>query len=273
MEVEYDILTHVVFRHNYFSGLKLECISVHPGQDTALQMLNIGLLFKSYKDGFALIYEKSRDGQERGKKELLDGSVKLRFNIMLTDSNFFNYTEGGMDSLADSVYYFHNANAGSEKTMKLHKDEFVSQADIYPSENLNGKIHSKPFAFVELRLDENLANEYTITFREKQTYWRYLLLSEHLKSLQNPAILGEQVVFSGPEKLLLPDQKEALCFESTAPISLSQVPAKHFMLVENYENQTSAYRVVMRLLPSPNINNISSAKKNEKNMYSEIFIY
>ncbi|MDP4209279.1 MAG: hypothetical protein Q8928_10755 [Bacteroidota bacterium] len=277
MQVEYDILTNVIYRHRYFSNLKLECFSIHPDKSSEDVMLNNGLIFKPFKDGFVLLYEAYSNGQRRERVEILDSSITLRYYLTLTDNNFFNYTDGGMDNLVDSIYYLHNINDNRTKPSLgslLHLDEFVSKADIYSCKSFGETFSIKPFAIIDIHLNKELLTEYSLIFKEKQTYWRYVLVSEYLKNLQQPAILGEQEIFIGPDNIQLPNKQEALYFTSNIPISLSQSPLKHFKLVENYEKGSPAYRVVMRLLPTPNPANISTISniRNDK-IYSDIFIY
>jgi len=275
---EYNILTNITFRHRYFSNQKLECLSVHPSQGAEKTMLNEGLMFKPFIDGFVLLYETSFD-QPRARKDALKNGEPLRFYVTLKDSNFFNYTEGGMENLAGSVYAFRNNRANEDALVladQLHREEFVSKEDVVLCKDLDEQFFSKPFALLDVYLTENLKTEYTITFKEKQTYWRYILVSDHLKCLKQPAILGDQETFKGPFEMRLPDKRNVLYFVSEKPISLSQATLKHFKLVENYENELLAQRVVKRLLPVPDTSTISAfgnANPNDKNYYSEIYIY
>ena len=279
MQVEYDILTNISFRHEYFSSTRLECLTVRTNKSTEDLMLNRGLLFKPFKDGFALLYETLQNGEQRNKATLLEGALTLRFYVTLTDPNFFNYTDANMQHVAASVYYFHNNKATRPESFSanlLHQEEFISEADEVSYEDFGERSFTKPFALIDLNLNEALQAEYSLHFKEKKTYWRYVLVGDHLKDLQQPAILGEQEVFDGPDKLLLPDKREALSFVSSTPISLKQRPEKQFKLVENYEAGATSHKVIIRSLPVPDITRISSlgnlGEKNKKNMYSEIFI-
>ncbi len=279
MQVKYNILTNIVFQHKYFSHQQLECLTVLPSKTTERFMLNNGMIFKSFNNGFTLLYETDKNGLEKNKEVLLSDDLILRFYLFLTDANFYNYTESGFENITSSLYYFHNIIEKRKNPFSpslLHQKEFVSESDILPLEEQEEQYFRKPFALIDIRLNNNLLSEYALSFKEKQTYWRYLLMSEHLKELQKPAILSNQIIFNGPITKKLSNKREVICFESNKPISLNQVPINHFKLVENFENETSSFRVVIKLLPTPDINNISSIEDSqEKNKikYSEIFIY
>jgi hypothetical protein len=66
-----------------------------------------------------------------------------------------------------------------------------------------------------------------------------------------------------------------MAFESKNAIQLSSKPEKVFQLVENYQPETGRYKVVLSVLPNPNVKLISSIHtetQNTKNKFSEIFI-
>lgn len=278
MHIKYEILTNILFRHKYFSHQRLECLSVQPSKSTEQLLLNNGLVFKSFKDGFALFYESFSNGDAQTKQSLQMRNITLRFYVTLSESSFFNYTEIGKMDISTTFYHFHNMfeRKDSFAPNLLHQEEFVSEADSISEEEHGEQYFRKPFALVDININNEILDEYVISFKEKQTYWRYILMSEHLKELHQPAILGEQAIFNGPIKKVLPNKSEVLSFESNKPISLNQVPLKHFKLVENYENESSLYKTVIRLLPTPNTNSISSIKDitdSKPTEYSEIFIY
>jgi hypothetical protein len=278
LQVEYDILTNVLYRHRYFSNQRLECLAVRPALSAETYLLNNGLILKSFKDGFALLYETSNNGQRHDKSEILDNTITLRFYLTLNDNSFYNYTDGQIDNLTETVYYFHNLNENEESMFaanRLHHDEFVSQSDVSFLASLGEITNNKTFAVIDIRLKEELPVEYFIYFKEIQTYWRYVLVSDYLQNLHQPAILGEKEFFDGPNKIELPNKQDALCFISSEPISHIQIPLNRFKLVENYTKESSSYRVVKRMLPSPDpssISNIGGIREIDKK-YSDIFIY
>lgn len=279
MQLKYKLLTNILFRHKYFSHQRLECLKVQPSQKAMVYLQNNGLIFKPYNDGFTLFYETSEKEEQDTLNNINLLDIQLRFYLTLTDPFFFNYTEIGKIDIASSFFYFTNITLTNLKASTpdvLHQQEFASENDIISDQDHNEEYFRNPFAVIDINISNKLLTEYKITFKEKQTYWRYILMSEHLRELHNPAILNEHIKFSGPQKAILPNKSEAIYFESDQPISLFQTQPNQFKLVENYENEISLYRSVIKHLPTPNINLISSigiASNNMLSNISEIFIY
>ncbi len=269
MNSQYSILFQVNFRHAYFAGEIPDCFSVRPTADTDAFLLNQGMLFKSRRDGFAIAFESYNNGQQYTAADALAHDHKLTFVMGLSDPLFFNYTDV-IGDIANSVFLFrNNTTAGS---LVLHASEYVGTEDLVKLEELGYPFFRKPFALIELHLNTMRAGEYAVQFREKSTYWRYLLVSDHLRELQRPAVLNGSVVFNGPVEIELPGNKRALAFESEQPLSISQRPGKNFQLVENYDAETNKGKAVIKMLPHPDVNCISRLGPSNGKYYSEIFI-
>lgn len=279
MNSAYNILTTVSFKHRYFSDLKFNGLQVVPDTNSRRIMVNHGLVFKSSRDGFRIFFETGAESLEQQLKEIIDHKINLRFILTLTDPLFYNYTSGFTNNLATGTLYFHNSVEKREQASSdfaLHTGEFASEKEVLNLKDLDIDYFTRPFGIIDLYLVEGLLQDYSISFREKETYWRYVLVSDHLKHLTDPAIVYDTEIFDGPKKIALPDQREAVTFESTAPIGLFQLPKKVFKLVENFDAATLKYKVVLNTLPLPDINALSvlpREKGKETLSYSEIFIY
>lgn len=279
MNSAYNILTTVSFKHRYFSDLKFNGLQVVPDSDSMRTMVNHKLVFKSSRDGFRIFFETGDETTEQQRKEILEHKITLRFILTLTDSLFYNYTSGLTNNLASGTLYFHNNVENREQVSSeftLHTGEFVSEKEVVNLKDLGMDYFTRPFGIIDLYLSDGLLQDYSISFREKETYWRYVLVSDHLKHLTDPAVVYDTEIFDGPKKIALPDQREAVTFESTAPIGLFQLPKKVFKLVENFDAATLKYKVVLNTLPLPDINALSvlpREKGKEALNYSEIFIY
>jgi hypothetical protein len=134
----------------------------------------------------------------------------------------------------------------------------------------------KPFAILDLKIAPELPENYSLNFKSKETIWRYILLGEHLQSLNNPSILDNTGAepFEGPEWLKV-SGTNGLAFRSKQAISLSDSSIQNFQLVENFDAATGRYKVIMRALPKANPESITLIKDENtiaNNNYSEIFI-
>jgi hypothetical protein len=155
-------------------------------------------------------------------------------------------------------------------------------------ENTEGRTFEKPFAILDLLLQPGLEGNYQIAFQPPSTWWNYILVSDHLKELNNPAIIntGTKENFAGPSTIRLRDDRAGLSFVSPAPIGLKQEPAATCMLVENFDPATGKYKVVLPTLPGPDTRIVSGARgkpaartpdkpaaPGNPTFFSEIFLY
>lgn len=269
MNSHYSILFRVNFRHAYFAGEVPDCFSVKPTVETERFMLNHGLLFKTKHDGFTIAFESYRNGTEYTAGSILGQEESLMFVLSLRDALFFNYTDATAKDVGSSVFFFQNRESASSL---LHASDYAGSADIVPVKELPYPFFNKPFALIALQLNKVKTEEYTLRFREKSTYWRYLLVSDHLRELHKPAVLNGSVVFKGPVDIELPNKKHALAFESESPVSIRQRSDKTFQLVENYDADSNKGKTVIRTLPHPDINLVSKLNSSDVKEYSEIMI-
>lgn len=277
MRYAYKVLLNVSFNHTYFSSKVFAGMAFTPSSSTQLLFLNNGLLYKAYAGGFRILFDTNFNGNERSREDLISEIFDCKFNASITDKSFYNYTEIESDDISKKIFHFYNTAADETKLREsLHSNDFVSENDLKPSNEFPEPYFVKPFAVLDLRIAPGLPENYTISFKAKETIWRYVLMSEDLQSLKNPAILDSTGTepFEGPE-LLNFSGISGLAFRSKQSISFTERSTQNFQLVENYDSETGRYKVVMRALPKANPELITLIKSDnilENNNYSEIFI-
>ncbi len=271
MDVKYSILFRVNFRHSYFADDMPKCFSVKPTGDTGKCMLNNGMVLKAKEYGFMIVFESYSNGTSSTSDAIRASGESLTFALSLNDPLFFNYTAVDAADIGTSVFYFHNHDP-IQRSSSLHASEYAGAADLVEAKELPQQFFTKPFGLIEIRLDHLQTEEYVIRFREKSTYWRYLLVSDHLRELHQPAVLNGSVVFKGPVEIELPGNRTALAFESGIPVSIRQRSEKTFQLVENYDADSNKGKTVIKALPHPDINIISKLTTQDSKEYSEIVI-
>jgi hypothetical protein len=277
MNYSFETLVSVSFNHTYFSNQVFEGVSIEPSKSSQSQFLNNGFLFKPYRGGFHILFDKNQAGGNRTREDVLKLDVFAEFTIRLSDKDFYNYTEPLDADISTNIFYFHNTfkNEGLKKS--LHTGQYVDSKDLQPLSGFGEQYFVKPFAKLDLKLSEGLETTYSVKFKAKETYWRYILVSDDLTSLKQPAILDSVTseFFTGPEKLSVKG-KDTLAFISKNPISFNQDVNNIFQLVDNYDPDSGRYQVVKRALPSANPNFISVIQSdiNQQTLnYSEIFIH
>ncbi|HEX5555512.1 MAG TPA: hypothetical protein VFX43_19885 [Chitinophagaceae bacterium] len=302
MDLQFENLTDVLFKHDYFSNGKFGGLRVEIPDNCIYMMRNHGLLFKPAGGGFSILYDAAFAGGKRKREQVLEDPLTLHFNLQLDFPSFYNYTANlsGLTSgaISESVFYFSNVSREAAVTLpagKLHQEDTVSGKDLYPAEAFPGRFFGKPFGLLDLQINREMKQTYAIHFSARATFWRYILVGEHLLELHQPAVLdpGGKQVFEGPGELVLPDGRKALAFTSTGEIGLRETVPLPFQLVEHYEPATGKYKMVIGALPFPDVNIISHAgrltgkdvtgegatgedvKRENKTLtnFSEIFIY
>jgi hypothetical protein len=277
MKYAYEVLVNISFSHTYFSNKVFAGLVFTPSSSTQLLFLNYGLLFKPNYGGFTIAYDANFNGEKRSREEVVSSIVDCRFTATLNDFNFYNYTAIAEKDISKKVFHFYNAVDDNEVLNKsLHSEEFVSEYDLKNIADFDETFFVKPFAILDLKIAPELLENYSLNFKAKETIWRYILMGEHLQSLNSPAIIDNngKEPFDGPEYLKF-SGTQGLAFRSKKAISFSETSVQNFQLVENFDIETGRYKVVMRALPKANpalITLIKDENTIANNNYSEIFI-
>lgn len=277
MASKYNILFGITITHSYFPDEIARGFSLVPDDATRHLMLRLGLVFRSSGNRFSVFFDAQFAGNSRLREEVLMNTATLVFHLSNNDALFLNYT-GNIEpvNMSKAVFLFSNLTGGGELRDGLINAQAVSTADMITTDQMEEPAFTKPFGQVRVRLHAGLHELLTIPFQSKATFWRYILTSEHLKTLVNPAIIHKDTkqAFLGPEVLVLPDQREALVFRSATPVQMSALPNKSFQLLENYEPVSGRGRVIMNMMPNPNNStiNLLPGSGTEKLNYSEIFL-
>ncbi len=282
MEYQFETLTRLFFKHEFFSDSKFEDIEVTPERKSIQTLNNRALLFKSFNGGCQLLFNTTLAGRSRRRSDLLKDPFYLNFQLRLNDPFFYNYTANVSHDITQSLFYFRNSSGEQEASIAagtLHKGDFVTTADLHPVNGFPGQSFSPSFGVLELQVSEKLEEVYTIAFQARDTFWRYLLIKDHFRELHQPAILNakNQQVFNGPEELALPDGRAAWLFSSKNKIQLQESVSAPFQLVEDYDAATGKFKVVKKGLPLPDVTTLSKIRAaphdSTKQEFSEIIIY
>ena len=272
----FDTLVTIRFSHSYFAGNVFGGLGLNVRAQTAETARNMGLLLKPFNGGVTILYDQDFGGKSRTREDVLNENLRLEFTLNLADPHFYSYTAGLPAQIDNSVYYFTNSTSAQSDTGLLHKGDFASESDIYKVWYFKERFFNKPFAKLDITTYPGLKTEYFIRFQAIATRWRYILVSDYLQQLKKPAIIGGDngKAFGEPLMITLPDNRQVNAFVSDSELSLAADAGKVFQLVENYENGSSQYRVVIRALPRPDVRLISKidSQSNPVN-YSDILIH
>lgn len=275
MKQQYEILTTIRYRHDFFQTLFYEGIGIRMSAATGKQLLDNDLLLKQQASGFTLLYNTGSDGK-RTRSDLLRNNTALVFEVVLKDPLFYNYTAIDTDNITTQCFMFGNDAVNTPGV--LHRYSYAAAADLRGTDELQESFFTKPFGLLTLTLDESLLDNYLVQFKARSTYWCYYLMSEQLAALAHPVILNSSGAscFSEPLQAALPERKQVPVLVSNDPIPLSYRNPNIFKLADMIPDDNNKHKVIISPLPSPEIDRISAAGRswysNDKT-YSEIFLY
>ncbi|MET3877936.1 hypothetical protein [Chitinophaga sp. OAE865] len=275
MKQQYEILTTIRYRHDFFPALFYEGIGIRIPAATGKQLLNADLVLKQQASGFTLLYNTLSAGK-RSRSDLLNSNITLVFEVVLKDPLFYNYTAIDTGDITTQCFMFGNDAANAAGV--LHRHAYADAADLRGADELQETYFTKPFGLLVLTLDESLLDNYGIHFKTRSTYWCYYLMSEQLAALAHPVILNNNGVscFSEPLLAALPERNQVPVLVSNDPILLSDRSADIFKLADRIPDSNNKHKVIISPLPSPEINRISAAGRSwytNGKTYSEIFLY
>ncbi|PSL45368.1 hypothetical protein CLV51_10470 [Chitinophaga niastensis] len=275
MKQRYEILTTIHYRHTFLQAQPYEGIGIRISAAAGRQLLNEDLVLKQQPAGIVLLYN-TLSGSGRTRKDMLQSNITLTFEVVLKDSLFYNYTQVSTSAITEQIFIFSNAPGNAAGV--LHKAAYVGADDLCELNTLPETFFVKPLGQLTLQLNETLQDTYYIRFQSKSTYWCYFLMSDQLASLANPVILEANgaVYFNTPQLADVAGKSKVPVLISNQPISLTKRTPYLLKLADQLPEEKDKYKVIISLLPTPEIDRISAAgtvlQTNDK-AYSEIFLY
>lgn len=266
MMQRYQKAFSIFFKHDFFSDGKLKTFLIKPTAETERVLRNAGAMMVPFQDGIHILYDSLHNSTERSRTDFLKNEDNLRFLITNNDPNFFNYT-AGLDTDISRSYLFFGNNSCAVTTGKevLHSAPFVDKDDLRQTDPKDNISFIKPFGMIDIRMHKDLESSLEISFNSYSTYWCYVLSTDHLQKLVNPAIVNKKTkeAFTGPELIRLSETQTAPAFFSSKPIPYHERVKNMFQLVEEYNKETLSYKMVWPVLPGPNPKHISSLETTE----------
>ncbi len=117
--------------------------------------------------------------------------------------------------------------------------------------------------------------EYILNFNNRQTIWKYFLVSPVYKNFNNLSIVskGKDQLFNSPQKQLIQNNLEALVFESKNKIALLEHSGENFQLVDGNDNGNGKSKIILKNLAKPSPEQLfMDASGSDGAIYSHIYI-
>ena len=261
-------LFSVEAQHSFFSDgfcRQLHCAATH---ETDMIINKTGLLTRNTFNGVRVFYDRDNIDSLRAQAADSEEPFSLVFKVFTRDSLFMNYTEPPTFR-EDAILFVDNLNVEGDGNadnpkFRLHQEDHLSDADF---ENLDSPVFEdvlsptdrliRPIIVVNIRITEDEAGlisellpatpkTYFVSFRARETIWKYYLLGEVAKEGLYIADLDDAIEFEPGEAETLSDTRPALTFRSKTYIALSERSQCRFQL---RERNSGAGKVLIRRLP------------------------
>ena len=282
--LKYKILFSIGFNHSYFAEnpVKNNLLELIPFSTTVHLLKNYRIVIKKTENAWLAIQEYHSDEKIEPVVEL--SQLTLNFIIKSNSSYFLNITELPFFNVSDQLLFFANKQI-KKKSVKqnLSKQEFVNETDLINTsrlkdiftENVNlppqtvGCVQIQFFPELLKYLETDFDNkiDFLISFKSRQTYWKYTLIKKY-SEIDKMLIIDEnkKTIFNALE---IDNQKDEKNFVSDKKISMNEQNLQFFKLIIRNGTSTSE-KIIKEKLPAPLIQNIIMENKE---FYSQIFIY
>lgn len=262
----YRPLFNISVRHDFYADGLCPCIDFVPSEQTQQIINNAGLLVRKSAGGIGLIYDQGRSDALVSYVDDQTEPLCFEFKVYSTEPQLKSYTEPFTAHPEGCTLYFDNlADVNPDnQDIRLHASEYVSNISFKKLESLQlmdvlsqkdrlipplfvvsiyaagkaGPLFSAPF--------ETAAKNYYLSFKSRQTFWKYYLLGSMAR--KDAYILdpdgGVEFEFTGETSLS--DARSALTFRSRVAIPLRQRQSFRFQLKER---ASEGERVLIKRLP------------------------
>ena len=127
MQVQYESLSSIQLKHDYFPDGNCPAVSLIPTLETGRTMQKLGIRIGAKKIGAELFYNKGTMPQ--GQLLQTDAPVRLTFILRTEDSLFLNYTDLPPSMDSDSIRYLTNLRPQPDQPAEAFK---VNNGELLP---------------------------------------------------------------------------------------------------------------------------------------------
>ena len=246
----YQTLLNISVEHGFYTDGACSCLNFYPTNKTLRIFKNAGLLLKKESNGIQIIYDQARLEALQLYAEDPEDPLCFEFKVYSSDPEFMSYTEPVTDMTEGILYFDNRATTTGVGKINLSVTEYVSESDLkkLDSTALDDIISQKdrllpPVLVVKIfakseqgcLLEQWLkptSTNYSITFKARQTFWKYYLLGKLAKESSYIIDPDNQVEFESLGETSLSDQRVAFAFRSKHSIPLNEHYTFRFQLKE-----------------------------------------
>lgn len=245
-------LFSIALEHAYFADGQLRDVEFVACAETAKVVASVGMILKPLANGMGLLLDTERLAALR--LHAADGSLTFAFKAYVKDRSFASYTAPAVRK--DGMVLWFGTKDAADDTLTASGE--VSEADfreidVLVAEGLLAERDRRvpPDFVVAIRLspaaDDILEpRNFRIRFGARQSFWKYNLLGKMNRADACIVDLDNEVEFESCGEVVLPGNRAARVFRSTARIPLAERSSRRFQL---RERDPLGDRVLVKRLP------------------------
>jgi len=275
--------------HGFFKDGKCACLEFVATNKTQRIIDNAGLLLRKTADGISLAYDKLKSEALQQFAEDPDDELYFEFKVYSHSPEFKSYTYPFSGSIQQALFFCNeHLNQSDEPRIRLHADQYAAPQDLAPLDSikfkgiLNQKDQFIPPVFVirisakgehGIFIDEQVeptVQNFYISFKPRQTTWKFFLLGEMVQKNAYIYDADEKVEFESAGKVTLEGQRIAKVFKSKQNIPLNEKYSLHFQLKEK---APEGEKILIDRLPVACLDHVGKeVVAEEETVVSEIYV-
>ncbi|MDO6595320.1 hypothetical protein Q4512_00245 [Oceanihabitans sp. 2_MG-2023] len=265
--VSYKKICTIKITHEYFNASLAEGVSLSLGWITEQIKNRFDIQIQTMQDSLN-IFINSEFATEAFLKSIESVTTNnyFDFNMVISDSDFYNYTNIPFGFIPSYLY----ASNAIENKSNPNTVELIPKPS---AENSNDKFATIKIYFQDIIEASSERQEFLIALTARATFWQYHIIN---RNLSNPSIQGNvDVSFGAPKQVVLKNGQQAISFTANKPLKLSQTPKYTFDLIDvKEENNQVITKEIFSGLPNASPQNLEiSIEHGNQKLLSQIYIY
>lgn len=262
----YQLLSRVELKHEYYPDGKFRNISIEPAEATARLMKRYGLLFKPDEAQFDLLYPELFD-VSLVKRLSAKQPARLSFFIYSRAEAYVQFTDIPYDQL--STIYFQNRQPRRGKEGKL----ILKGKPGEPESGAAGLLHLYLSTFVKGKALQT--KRYELSFSSRKAQWNYYFVGLNTSHCQSWTIKDEAGTrFSGPEAAEIMGQSSTHFSSGKQLYPMKEQPGDYCTI---RDSQSGQQEKVIKTLPAATVKSITGTipgpNGHQPTAVSSIYIY
>lgn len=311
---DYQRLFQVFIRHEYYgrSHAGGELFQTTPTRTTTARLAALGMVFRSERDGFSVLYDTAQPWQARA--QAVEPTEPLSFEVVCTEPHFVSITAMDLDTNPRATPFHFSNRATGRPARAAGPDNGRDGARTAPGSPVplwvelrreappsaliqaSSDFRPVPIAVVDIVLGagdspsacpmppadgphDSSAVSYDVVFEARRTFWRYHIVPQAGSGpLDNLTI--DPAMFLGPFPETLVNGDESHRFLSKEPIGLASLSNARWSLQGRRRARMTRDAMLVERLPVPAARHVCLLTDDERKLLgvaegvcAEMFVY